>query len=174
MSNSENMHTPEQPDENPYRARILYDAAQLITGDRQKDYGPPDENFARIAEHWTVHLKKKLQYDTVITARDVAELMILLKVARLAQSPTDDTYKDIGGYAGIGAEIADNEKTLAEQIQVMPDEENYLTVQGHISGTRIKYWPPYTDQVTISEPTEEKNEIKPKRAQQFWSSGGHE
>jgi hypothetical protein len=118
MSNLENPEGPEQPDENPYRARILHDAANLITGDRQKDYGPPEENFQRIAEFWTTRLRRKLLPDEEITAREVAELMILLKVARMIQSPTEDSYKDAAGYAGIGAEISKNEQELAKSIQV--------------------------------------------------------
>lgn len=138
MSNLENVHTPEQPDENPYRARILHEAAQLITGDRQKDYGPPEENFKRIAEFWTTHLRKKLNFQAEITARDVAELMILLKVARMAESPTEDSYKDAAGYAGIGAEIAEAERELARQTEILVAPGGWSMLKEAVEEEQIK------------------------------------
>jgi hypothetical protein len=36
---------------------------------------------------------------------DVAHMMILLKVARLMHTGTDDCYVDIAGYAAIAAEM---------------------------------------------------------------------
>lgn len=106
--------TPQQPHENPKRAQILQTAESLITGQRQEDYGTPEENFARIAGFWNIHLKSILKEE--LTARQVAELMVLLKMARLANSPTEDSYVDIAGYAAIAAEIADS--TLFEETSI--------------------------------------------------------
>lgn len=108
MPTLDDMNTPAESPKIPYRAQILHDAAQLITGDRQKDYGPPEENFKRIADFWSIHLGKILQPGETISPRQVAEMMILLKIARTIESPTEDSYKDAAGYAGIGAEIAEN------------------------------------------------------------------
>lgn len=109
MSNLENKYTDEQPGENPKRAQILQEASSLITGQRQQDYGTPEENFQRIADLWTIHLQKILKVDMKISPRQVAELMMLLKIARTIQSPTDDSYVDMAGYAGIAGELAKNE-----------------------------------------------------------------
>lgn len=40
-----------------------------------------------------------------ISALDVANMMILLKIARACKIPTRDTYVDIAGYAKCAAEI---------------------------------------------------------------------
>lgn len=98
----------------PERVNILNEAADLIVGQRQEDYGTPEENFQRIADYLNVHLKKNLETNTPISPRQVAEIMILLKVARTINSPTRDSYVDIGGYAGIAGELAENEKKPKE------------------------------------------------------------
>lgn len=91
----------------PKRSEILIQADTAINGERQHDYGPPAENFNRIAEFWTTYLGKNL--NVKLSPRQVAEMMILLKTARLIQSPTDDTYIDIAGYGALAAELADIE-----------------------------------------------------------------
>jgi hypothetical protein len=82
---------------------VLEEAAKCVTGPRRRDYGTPDENFGRIAEHWNTHLKDKLSKP--ITTSDVAMMMILLKVAREANSPKRDNYVDIAGYAQCAGEL---------------------------------------------------------------------
>lgn len=94
----------------PKRVEILQTAQTLITGQRQQDYGPPTENFQRIAELWNVRLRPYLKEGKEIDGQIVAELMILLKVARAVNSPTEDTYIDIAGYAGIAGELAEGNK----------------------------------------------------------------
>lgn len=68
------------------------------------DYGPPIVNFQRIANLWNTHTETNM-----FTPRLVAELMFLLKLARTAQSPTEDSYVDMIGYAAIAGEFADLE-----------------------------------------------------------------
>ena len=89
------------------RDDILATAKALINGDRASDYGPADENHQRIANFWNTYI-----YDGVpreITATDVACLMILLKVARLAHSTENarDSFVDICGYAALAGEMAE-------------------------------------------------------------------
>lgn len=110
MNDSSN-HTPEQPYENPKRVQLTQTAASLITGDRLQDYGPPVENFQRIANLWNAHMQT-----TIFTPRKVAEMMILLKMARSVNSPTEDTYVDAIGYAAIAGELADLERTLNKRL----------------------------------------------------------
>jgi hypothetical protein len=104
MNDSSN-HTPEQPYENPVRVQLTQQAASLITGTRQQDYGPPVENFQRIANLWNDHMQTN-----IFTPRKVAELMLLLKMARTIQSPTEDSYVDAIGYAAIAGEFAELER----------------------------------------------------------------
>jgi hypothetical protein len=98
----------------PERVNILNEAAGLITGQRQEDYGTPEENFQRMADYANIHFKKNLENNIPITPRQTAEYMILLKMARTINSPTRDSYVDIGGYAGIAGELANAEVAKKE------------------------------------------------------------
>lgn len=83
-------------DLNDLMTEALDKAKELVTGERQKDYGTPDESFGRIAALWTDYL------DVKITAEDAAVMMALLKIARLRGGrKTPDTYHDLIGYAAI-------------------------------------------------------------------------
>ena len=74
---------------------ILSEADELINADRHEDYGQYVDNAGRIAELWSTY--KGIE----ITREDVTAMMILLKVARLAQTPTHrDSWLDIAGYVG--------------------------------------------------------------------------
>lgn len=82
--------------------KILAQAADLVGGDRQADYGPPEENFNRIARLWSVVLKQP------ISAHQVALCMAQLKVARLIESPGhEDSWIDGAAYMGLGAQLAE-------------------------------------------------------------------
>ena len=63
------------------RTEILKNASDIISKDRQSDYGDPEENFAVIGNLWSIYL------DREIDAYDVANLMALLKIAPTAQPP---------------------------------------------------------------------------------------
>lgn len=91
------------------RAEILREAEELITGDRNVTYGPPTENLRNIAELWTVRLRHKLKDGETIKPSDVADFMILLKMARNVAQPKRDTYVDVAGYAGCGWECLEAE-----------------------------------------------------------------
>lgn len=79
---------------------LLSEADKIINGPRRENYGPPEENFDRIAKMWNAFLSKKLNSPSAITSHDVATMMILLKCARAATAPNYDTFLDIAGYAG--------------------------------------------------------------------------
>ena len=81
------------------RQSVLDTAATCVNGDRDHEYGSPENNFAKIAEFWTTYL----QIDPALTPEDVAMMMILLKVGRGTSKP--DTWVDIAGYAACGGEI---------------------------------------------------------------------
>lgn len=88
------------------RRDILIDAATLITGDRQDDYGDAQESFNRIAQMWSAYL------GCTVVSTDVANMMVLLKVCRTVSSPEKlDSYVDMAGYAALAGEMAtDKEK----------------------------------------------------------------
>lgn len=91
------------------RQRILKTASDLISRERQTDYGPPTESFATIAKMWDAYLVSRSKENgmvPILKPHDVACMMILLKIVRTGLSPTkDDNWIDIAGYAGLGAEV---------------------------------------------------------------------
>lgn len=82
------------------RNDILDKAKSIINGERQGSYGNPEDSFAVIAQMWTAYLGRDL------SSADVANMMVLMKVARNANGVyKDDNWIDICGYAAIGGEI---------------------------------------------------------------------
>lgn len=79
---------------------ILKEAHTIIYGDREKTYGHPAKNLKAIATMWDVYINNKQSPE--ITAKDVAAMMMLVKVARFANDPTHrDNLVDICGYAAL-------------------------------------------------------------------------
>ena len=77
---------------------ILLEAERLTSGDRNKAYGEPLDNFEHTAALINAQFANKLK--TPFTAEDFAILMILCKLSRLNTSPTHrDSIVDIAGYA---------------------------------------------------------------------------
>jgi hypothetical protein len=87
------------------RDECLDAAKELVNGERATDYGSAYENHNRIASLWSRYLSSKTRVQVQLTPMDVAHMMILLKVARLMHSGTDDSYVDICGYAALAAEM---------------------------------------------------------------------
>lgn len=93
------------------RKQVLDTAAAAVTVHRNRSYGPPEQNFARIARLWNIHLiNRGIVADSdgpALTVADVALMCILLKVGRLAEIEDHlDSWTDIAGYAACGAEIS--------------------------------------------------------------------
>jgi hypothetical protein len=80
---------------------VLKEANAVIYGDREKTYGHPSKNLKTIAVMWNAYLNAKMGGDD-INAKDVAALMMLVKVARFANDPSHrDNLVDICGYAAL-------------------------------------------------------------------------
>ena len=89
------------PDQVTAPKSMLQQADDLINGQRQKDYGDKLRNFTQIAMGMQMVLAAKLLPGAVITANDVALLMIQVKIARLAKTPHHkDSQIDVAGYIG--------------------------------------------------------------------------
>ena len=84
------------------RRKLLEKAAAIVCEDRNQQYGEPEDTFKDIAALWAAYL------DDQIGPEDVANMMILMKVARLKTSSyqSSDSWVDIAGYAACGSEIA--------------------------------------------------------------------
>jgi len=83
------------------RSEILKTADGLINGERQDYYGPPENSFKRIGDLWTAYL----EHEVVITPVDAANMMALMKIARLANGPHLDSYVDACGYLALAGEM---------------------------------------------------------------------
>ena len=84
------------------REDLLKTALQRVTA-KPQEYGAPENSFSLIADLWNDYLSTKNGAE--LMPADVANMMILLKVARNAQGGKDDTWIDIAGYAACGAEV---------------------------------------------------------------------
>lgn len=91
------------------RADILQAAEKCVTGQREQEYGSPENNFDTIAKFWSIYTGYS------ITAKDVGMMMALLKIARIKSgNATEDSYVDLAGYAACTGEI-DTEYTTIER-----------------------------------------------------------
>ena len=86
---------------------ILEETINIVTGQRQEDYGDKVVNHRNIADLWSSYLNKK------ISPHDVAICMLLVKVARLKNRKTKDCYVDMAGYAAIAGEINDTDTSIS-------------------------------------------------------------
>lgn len=82
------------------RKEILNEVENIVCKDRNEQYGEPEDNFKHIAEFWSTYLEHE------IVSTDVANMMILFKVARnMHMNPKLDNFIDIAGYAACGGEL---------------------------------------------------------------------
>ena len=98
------LRNPDADSPHTTRESVLDAAKRCVCGDRDKQYGPPEDNFAVIAALWTAYT------GTDITPKDVAMMMALLKIARAKAGSKPDTYIDLAGYAACGGELEVNNR----------------------------------------------------------------
>lgn len=79
---------PEEPE-----VDVLIEAMALTKGDRQAQYGPPDQDFRRTAGMWTALFEREF------APHEVAMAMACLKLSRLTHSLKRDSVVDLAGYA---------------------------------------------------------------------------
>lgn len=80
------------------RGKLLEDAKKIVCGERAEQYGDVESCFSTIGHLWTSYLGSE------ISARDVSNMMVLLKIARNKSGGHRDNWVDIAGYAACGAE----------------------------------------------------------------------
>ena len=85
------------------REELLDKAKEYVCKDRNATYDTPERSFELISELWTSYR------GVAITPKDVAAMMILLKVARVCKNPDhEDSWVDIAGYAACGVEVKES------------------------------------------------------------------
>ena len=88
------------------RKEILEAAQKCVCGDREQDYGSPENSFNTIANLWSVYLASTGKLTQIIGPKEVAAMLALLKIARIASGHAkEDNWVDLAGYAACGGEI---------------------------------------------------------------------
>lgn len=112
------------------RRALLLQAADTIDGDRNDTYGGPESSFKTIAGLWNEYLRTATGVSR-IEPHDVAAMLALLKIARIAGSggTHKDSWLDLAGYAACGWE------TVAQppSADVEPVMEDIEIVQPYFS-----------------------------------------
>ena len=71
---------------------LAFDAIATMKGDRQRTHGDPQDTLARIAQMWTGYLGKDIH------PHEVAQMMVLVKIARSRHAYDRDHYLDAVAY----------------------------------------------------------------------------
>jgi elongation factor P--beta-lysine ligase len=85
------------------KAIDLLTAASAALAQKGDQHGDTEASFTMIAELWTVYIKHVaiIRGWTEVDSSDVAQMMVMLKIARSAYGSGDDNYVDAAGYTGI-------------------------------------------------------------------------
>ena len=89
------------------RDEILQTAENHITVDRANTHGDAENSFQTIADAWSWGLSNRSIPESPLEASDVAIMMSLFKIARIAgNAQHEDNYIDLAGYAALAGEIS--------------------------------------------------------------------
>lgn len=95
------------------RNEVLLQASKCVSGEREEDYGSPEQNFKVIAMLWSVYLQRTPR--SYISEVDVAAMLALLKIARIASgNAKSDNWIDLAGYAACGGELESEDEEVQE------------------------------------------------------------
>lgn len=81
-------------------SKLLIDAAMIVDGARQSEYGKPQESFEKLAALWSAYTSID------ISPHDACVMMSLLKVSRLAYKPDEDSSMDGAAYLALASEVS--------------------------------------------------------------------
>lgn len=101
-------------------ADICATAADLVSGERDRQHGDAKINHENIAALWNAYLGYRLR--APLTAKDAAIIMALLKIARTKTGDhNDDDYVDAVGYLALAGQMAEPEPV--EILNLYPEGE---------------------------------------------------
>jgi hypothetical protein len=83
-----------------------------IIKDRQEDYGDYEENFALLAEMFSIILFDKIKQ--ALTPEDVGHLMMALKLYRCTKKYKADSYDDLAIYCKMTKNLR-NKNSIAKK-----------------------------------------------------------
>lgn len=94
--------------------KLFNDAKSVINGERQDQYGNPEDVFPDIAVRWSQYLSQLLKTPVCLDASDVTFMMADFKMARECHQHKRDNLVDAVGYLGITDDL------LPKDISEMP------------------------------------------------------
>jgi hypothetical protein len=106
-------HLRQNTERAPPRARILREAERLICGDKEAEYGPPAESFARAAAYASLATGLRL------TPADVVRVLWAVKCSRLNRQSKADSHVDRIGYDALLAEVPDSFSETAKALTAL-------------------------------------------------------
>lgn len=98
------------------RAEILERARVCVCGEREQEYGSPFDNFQTIGLLWSIYLRAAhpellpVFGIGIISPKDAAVMMTMLKAARIATGSSEDSFVDLAGYAALAGELAGGDR----------------------------------------------------------------
>jgi hypothetical protein len=98
-----------------FKESILDEAKRITGGDRQAQYGPPDQDFSRTAAMWNGLFGDLLKDGARFEPFHVALAMILLKASRQIHQRKRDNWTDIAGYSHCG-NVCDEQAAKANRV----------------------------------------------------------
>lgn len=98
------------------RAEILEQARKCVCGEREREYGRPENNFALIGKLWEAYTGMRY------SAKDVAMMLALLKVARIKTGVKGDR---IYGGSGNGLWRRSSERIRCYGLQAAGSHTRY-------------------------------------------------
>ncbi len=116
------------------REKVLKEALNCVNGEREKQYGNPEDNFERIADLWSVYLTSLFEDEKIVVEIDpidVAKMMILFKIARSnGDKDKMDNYVDMIGYGACAAEIFENQDRNYIESGIVTNKEEFEKCAG--------------------------------------------
>ena len=131
----------------------LKDADAIINGERQDQYGSPEDSFKIIGDFWNVYIRARFSQlkhvDFELTPLDVAHMMSLFKHARmLGQKVKRDNYIDAQGYLAIAADRLIEEPSDKEQA-IYDDPMSKTAIIQTYTGRMIDILNPKKDDIVL-------------------------
>jgi hypothetical protein len=112
---------------------ILDTANDTVRANREK-YGPPNTHFDSVAQAWSAYLRA--QKAQTLSARDVCNMLGLLKLIRDANGANIDNLIDVAGYA-LCAQMATPPEPVSPPVQAAPE----MPVDLHPQVEKALEWP---------------------------------
>ena len=114
------------------RNDILKTAELIVNGEREGQYGAPEDSFNNIARLWGIYLGCDLK------PSDVANLMVLMKVARNMNGVYKaDNWVDMAGYSALGGELQtlEEQKTSTSRLHYVKVPSNHIVIDFDIKNS---------------------------------------